>query len=161
MLGVVRRLFNMLAAVSLVLCAASGGVWAQSLVGVREKPSGFFLEDLIGSRSLVVELYPGEVDGALFTERGPVACGYGWSHHYIDLTGFHAWRFDLGSRYGVRARVSLWWPLLVYAVLPSAAVILWKRSRSSRDGHCSTCGYDLRGTPARCPECGTAVGPVA
>jgi hypothetical protein len=48
--------------------------------------------------------------------------------------------------------VSLWVPMLAFAILP---LWLWRRRRVTRGkGLCEACGYDLRATPERCPECG-------
>ena len=65
-----------------------------------------------------------------------------------------------GPLYEDHATLAPWWFLmLVSAALP----VLWLtrlvlrrrgRERNLRERRCLGCGYDLRATPGRCPECG-------
>jgi len=59
-------------------------------------------------------------------------------------------------------RIPYWFQMLVAGVLPS----LWwirarERRRRTRHNLCAGCGYDLRATRTRCPECGRMVNAVA
>ena len=69
---------------------------------------------------------------------------------YVDST-----KADL--RFGY----SLWAPywLLIGLVSLPALVVARRHSRRHRRaaGRCPACGYDLRATPQRCPECGAIV----
>lgn len=78
-----------------------------------------------------------------------------------------AWRrpwpvYHRDARPGVAEHVvsvPLAWPTLAFLAPPTLAIALaWRRRRrAARVGLCRVCGFDLRASPERCPECGTPV----
>ena len=66
--------------------------------------------------------------------------------------------------FGVRLRngapvlvLPCWFVAVIAAVLPAARAVRHDRHRLRRSrGLCPACGYDLRTTPEKCPECGAA-----
>jgi hypothetical protein len=55
-----------------------------------------------------------------------------------------------------------WFVAIPFAIAPACGLArAARRRRRTNRGLCSKCGYDLRGSPGQCPECGAAAGASA
>jgi hypothetical protein len=177
-----RNLLNLAAAISLAIFASGIVLWiwtARDRYNVRLSRAtgpgggnGWECVDCAAHRGLVqvgrMEMWNHVPDGTTpdgswrmeteFAARSgdvflaPRRLGFG----YIDST----WNASPNvRRRSTAAIVPLWFAVLLAAVLPAirarAMFHCRRRERWLRHGRCPACGYDLRGTPARCPECGT------
>jgi hypothetical protein len=73
---------------------------------------------------------------------------------------FHGFLFDRQSPNFITVELPYWPLVVVTSFLPMAVVLrtLARRLRGrwrDRNGLCRNCGYDLRSSRERCPECGT------
>ena len=63
--------------------------------------------------------------------------------------------FELNSTQGaIDVGIPFWFIALLAILLPAWRIVTFFRRRRHRLGICARCGYDLRATPDRCPECG-------
>jgi hypothetical protein len=169
-----RRVSNLLAIVSLLLCVATVGLWIESEFTTD------FLYRANANSQLSMSWGAGELSLAfihLQLPEGPKTPEWRFNHigrprswgsqalrdvgspqrtwdrlgfHFLSKTQAWSWRGRM-----TLLTVPFWFLTSISAFLPLAHVATTLR-RSHRRRHllCVECGYDLRATPDRCPECG-------
>jgi hypothetical protein len=146
-----RILLNATTVLSLVLFAGTVVLWAWT----RSMPQVDFFTMTGPGRSYGLGTEVGAVISFLQQERPRYRDGdpadvrwTGGGFRYLRITSDGMRRWNLV--------VPFWAVAGVAAALPAARWIARARARrTTRAGLCPSCGYDLRATPDRCPECGT------
>jgi hypothetical protein len=166
----VRRTFRILRAVatllSLLLCITSAVFWIRSrrvtdTLILDPFPTQWSLSSSSGTVFLARErpwLEPEDLKRGIKTapyER--TFLGFGSKQSQESRT----WQNKSGSRSigyitNIRAYfLPLWFCLVVFSILPVIQIHrVTRRVRRRRRGLCPKCGYDMRASPEKCPECG-------
>ena len=176
-----RRLLNLLTALSLLLCAAVIvlGVWSlwvwhffegRTDIGTGEPPVFTMWAGGVADGGVVI----GRRRQIWLTRRpqppNPTHPRWAWEttpaeRHVTppsatlgERLGFHHENVTTPGDPLMQDRTvafPLWLPAAALAALPGVRLVRRLRRRST-SGACTRCGYDLRATPDKCPECGRA-----
>jgi hypothetical protein len=161
-----RKLFGFFATMSLLLCLATCVLWVRSywrtdavhLAGtsadwnVRSNHAGLTVSQVVHEPSGQAQWHTSSESAYALDPSSPMYGFAGFSHEHIvyDVGIFADFeRRDLAMPYWFMSIL-----LAIGPVLRLRATI--RRRRRQRVGLCPACGYDLRATPDRCPECGRA-----
>ncbi|MCH8052571.1 MAG: hypothetical protein IH895_00775 [Planctomycetes bacterium] len=84
--------------------------------------------------------------------------------HSSGFTGFHtswtpSYSYNKNSRFGYwRVAIPFWIPTSLFSIILLPPLVQsYRRRERKKLGLCVNCGYDLRGSKDRCPECGSAI----
>jgi hypothetical protein len=159
-----RWAFNFATIISAVLFTAVILLWLRSY-WVSDEASRLRLQHwaLVNSESGGLTIASGFDCGTLYSAN----LEHEWSYSNTTVTppritfGEPKWHF-LGlewSRGTTSANGYMWGlfiPYWILVLLPAATAVAAIRVRGlpGRPGRCRSCGYDLRATPDKCPECG-------
>jgi hypothetical protein len=154
--GVKRRLLNVLAGVSLLLSIATASLWVRTYVAQDQ------LAWWNGHYFAMAETFAGVVEISLSDSMTFKFAPKGWQyfnspyHDPYEHLAIHRQRPPPGRSGWDRWLIVL--PMWLVLLICATPLGLWWRYRqrwAAATGICRRCGYDLRATPERCPECGT------
>jgi hypothetical protein len=162
-----RVAFHVLTAVSLLLCVAAGFLWVRNLHSAEWMICDFVLDtpigEMLGTRYEVhadrgrIELYAVAHTRRPWRRRLQSEPGHWTFRRESDETPSGTpehgvrWRFNSA---GIDVEMPAWLLMLACALMPSIWMFARRRSPTRHAGLCPACGYDVRATPSRCPECG-------
>jgi hypothetical protein len=147
-----RWLFDALAWMWPALCVAIVLLWVRSLYSNDE------IDLNVNSHLLMAGSFPNHADIRFYrtTDYDGPRFRVSFGKPQIGPMPIF-WQPRLGADATKRELAIPWWLLLIF----SGSIPLWaahaaiRRQSRLRRGCCAECGYDLRSSPDRCPECGT------